>query len=71
MNDRAMILMASPGSLKCSKQGDEEQPSSGDPTPASEAWEYWEEIPELCGYNIDGETLLEAFTGALDALFRE
>ncbi|KAI7778583.1 hypothetical protein LA080_002005 [Diaporthe eres] len=66
-----MLLMASPEGLSYTQRYDEEQPSSGDPTPTSEAWEYWEESPELSSYNIDGEALLEVFKGPLDMLFQE
>lgn len=64
-------LMESPGELGHFRRDDDECQSSGDPTPASEAWEYWEEIPELRTYNIDSETLMEALKDPLNTLFEE
>lgn len=53
------------------KQCDDEQPSSEDPTPASEAWEYWEDSPEFNSDSVDGETLLELLQGPLDFVFHK
>lgn len=64
-------LMEPGGELGYFIRDDDEGQSSGDPTPASEAWEYWEEIPELRTYNIDSETLMEVLKTPLDTLFAE
>lgn len=69
--DKAAILMELQQNLKCAKEGDDDQTSSDDPTPNSEAWEFWEEIPELDGSNIDGDVFLKVFKSPLDMLFKE
>lgn len=67
IDDESLLLSM----LEYCRQDDDEDPSSGDQTPASEAWEYWEEIPELKTYNIDSETLVEVLKDPLDTLFQE
>lgn len=69
--DKAAILGELQKSLQYCHDGGDEQTSSGDPTPRSEAWEFWEEIPELEGSNIDGDVFLKIFKSALDMLFEE
>lgn len=70
-DESTLWMMESPGKLEYCRQDDDEYRSSGDPTPSSEAWEYWEEIPELKTYKIDSETLVEALKDPRDTLFQE
>lgn len=60
-----------PGMLESARQEGDNHASSGDPTPASEAWEYWEECPELNSSSIDSEALTQALKGPLDMIFQE
>lgn len=70
-NDKSNALTALCGNQSCSEQDNEEQPSSCDPTPTSEPWEYWEESRELSSFNLEGDSLLEVFKGPLHDLFQE
>lgn len=69
--DEMARLKGPHGKLEYFTQDDGKQASSGDPSPASEPWDYWEDNPELCGYNIDGEALLKAVQGPFQFLFQK
>ncbi|KAL1879295.1 hypothetical protein Daus18300_001876 [Diaporthe australafricana] len=69
--DEPQLPFGSSSESRYSNGDEDSQYSPGDPTPASEAWECWEESPRLSDYNIDGETLADVFNDPLESLYQE